>query len=101
MKNYALYFKVFAQRWPDMETEYRFDSTRRWRFDLAWPPHDLAMEIEGGAWTKGRHTRGSGFVKDLEKYNEATAQGWRILRVTPQMLESGEAMLLLERILGR
>lgn len=101
MKSYALYFKVFAQLWPDMEIEYRFDPTRRWRFDLAWPPHYLAMEIEGGIWTKGRHNRPLGFIKDMEKYNAATVQGWRILRVTPGMIYNGNAMLLLERILGR
>jgi very-short-patch-repair endonuclease len=68
--------------WERARTEYRFDSTRRWRFDLAWPEHRVALEIEGGVWTRGRHTRPTGYIGDLRKYNAATARGWRVLRVT-------------------
>jgi hypothetical protein len=71
--------------------EYRFHPRRRWRFDWAWPSARVALEIEGGAWTQGRHTRGKGFVADMEKYNAATLAGWRVLRVTPQQFENGEA----------
>jgi len=56
------------------------------------------MEIEGGTWVSGRHTRGKGYLNDLEKYNEAVILGWRLLRVTPQMLRDGTATVLLERI---
>lgn len=64
------------------EREYKFDeiNKRKWPFDFAWPEHKIALEIEGAVWTNGRHTRGSGFVKDLEKYNEAAMQGWAVLR---------------------
>jgi hypothetical protein len=72
-------------------TEYRFHPTRKWRFDWAWPDRMVALEIEGGAWTGGRHTRGKGFVADMEKYNAAALAGWRVLRVTPQQVKSGEA----------
>ena len=71
--------------------EYRFHRQRKWRFDWAWPAEMLALEIEGGAWTGGRHTRGKGFLGDMEKYNTAVLAGWRILRVTPQQMASGEA----------
>lgn len=63
--------------------EFRFHPQRRWRFDYAWPTERLAVEIEGGAYTRGRHTRGAGFVNDMEKYNMATVLGWHILRYTP------------------
>jgi very-short-patch-repair endonuclease len=99
--NYALMAKVFEKRWPGMEREYRFDPTRRWRFDFAWPPEDVALEVEGGVWIAGRHSRGAGMVNDMEKYNTAALQGWRILRVTPKDMENGQAMVWLEGILGR
>ena len=98
---YSLYMAVFAQRWPGLEREYKFHPVRKFRFDFAWPEHDLALEIEGGVWKKGRHNRPLGFIKDMEKYNEAVILGWRILRVTPEMLKNGVAMQLLERAMGR
>ncbi len=66
--------------------EYRFHPTRRWRFDYAIPSHKIALEVEGGVWTNGRHTRPQGFLKDMEKYNTASALGWRVLRTTPSEL---------------
>lgn len=62
--------------------EMRFHAERKWRFDFASPRYYIAIEIEGAVWTGGRHTRGGGFEKDCEKYNEATLIGWRILRYT-------------------
>lgn len=84
---------------PIPVAEYRFHPTRRWRFDYAYPDKMLAMEIEGGAWVGGRHTRGAGFINDLEKYNTATVMGWRILRFTPQQITNGEALKYIEQTL--
>ena len=69
--------------------EFRFHPTRKWRFDFAWPHARLAVEVEGGVWNRGRHTRGSGFVPDCEKYNEAVMHGWRVLRYAPHRPKSG------------
>lgn len=74
---------------PVPEAEYRFHPVRRWRFDYAWPDCLVALEVEGGAFTGGRHTRGAGYVKDLEKYSEAAALGWRVVRCTPKQLQTG------------
>jgi hypothetical protein len=61
---------------------------RDWRFDFAWPDsaNGVAVEIEGGTWSQGRHVRGPGFRSDCEKYNAATALCWRIFRCTGGML---------------
>lgn len=74
---------------PMPHTEYQFVSNRRWRFDFAWPQQRVAVEVEGGVWTGGRHTRGSGFEKDCEKYGEATLLGWRVFRLTGGMIQPG------------
>lgn len=62
--------------------EHHFHDSRKWRFDVAIPEMMVAIELEGGVYTKGRHTRGAGFVKDIEKYNKATVMGWNVLRYT-------------------
>ena len=65
-----------------MVREHLFDvnNKRKWRFDFAWPEIMVALEVEGGVYVRGRHTSPSGFIKDLDKYNAATVQGWRVLR---------------------
>jgi hypothetical protein len=85
---------------PRPEREWKFDAKRRWRFDYAWPQQMVALEVEGGVWTGGRHTRGAGFVKDMEKYNRAAVLGWRLLRVTPDKLVSFGTFEMLREILG-
>lgn len=77
---------------PAPMAEYRFHPERRWRFDYAWPAQRVALEVEGGVWTGGRHTRGAGFLGDMEKYNAAALLGWRVLRVTPSKLCSAKTI---------
>lgn len=74
-----------------MEREFRFDAKRRWRFDFAWPAQKVALEVEGGIWTSGRHTTATGWLADAEKYNRAVILGWRVLRVAVNQVKSGEA----------
>ena len=83
---------------PTPAPEHRFCPPRRWRFDWAFVVWKLAVEVEGGSWTGGRHTRGAGFERDIEKYAEALCLGWRVLRVTPEMVRDGRALGYLERI---
>jgi len=76
-------------RLPSWVEEHRFALSigRQWRFDFAWPDRMLAVEIDGGAFSNGRHTRGAGFVEDCRKLNAATLLGWRVLRFTSGDLE--------------
>ena len=69
-----------------VEAEYRFHPSREWRFDFAVPEAKVAIEVEGGVWNSGRHFRPEGFLRDMEKYNEAAACGWLLIRVTPSDL---------------
>lgn len=83
----------------DCFKEYRFHPERRWRFDYAIPSHRIALEVEGGVWTAGRHTRPQGFLGDIEKYNTATLLGWRVFRTTPtELLTSATVNLLKQAI---
>lgn len=76
--------------------EHPFDphgTGRKWRFDFAWPEWKVAVEVEGGTWSQGRHTRGSTFEAELDKYNAAALAGWLVLRVSTEMVvEGGRSM---------
>ena len=78
-------------------TEHKFHLTRKWRFDYANVEKKIAIEIEGGVWVAGRHTRGKGYINDLEKYNQAQLLGWRVFRYTPsqtaQMMDDMRGLL--------
>jgi hypothetical protein len=84
---------------PAPVPEYRFAPPRKWRADWAWPDHRVALEVEGGVWTGGRHTRGAGYIKDLEKYSEAAILGWCVIRVTPKDLCTLKTVELVARAL--
>lgn len=81
---------------PTPIAEYRFHPTRKWRFDYAFVPERIAVEQEGAVWVNGRHTRGSGFVADMEKYNAAAALGWRVIRGTPAQIARGDVLATIQ-----
>lgn len=78
--------------------EFRFHQERRWRFDYAFPEYKVALEVEGGVWTGGRHTSPRGFLNDIEKYNTATLLGWKVLRTTPEKLYSMSTLSMIKEI---
>lgn len=100
MDNKTIFFALLKSNNLDIPTtEYKFHNTRRWRFDYCWIDKKIALEVEGGIWTNGRHTRGSGFIKDMEKYNNAALLGYRLIKCTPKSLTSIENIELIKNIL--
>lgn len=123
--------KLLLQIWraaaiPAPQAEFRFHPERKWRFDFAWPrriqtitdtdgaaaatvyfpkkhfPGGVAVEIQGGCWARGRHTRGAALVKEREKLNHAAALGWRVLFCSPQeAFTKGFADLLKQALKGK
>ena len=90
MKKYEL-FPIWVKKIKGLEeiqfvSEYKFDPKRKWRFDFAHVGSKTAVEIEGGVYTNGRHTRPTGFINDMDKYNWAALRGWRVYRCIPDML---------------
>lgn len=81
------------------EREARPVKGRRWRVDFligGW----LVVEVEGGHWVNGRHTRGLGFENDCEKYNELAIRGFRVLRVTGTHVRNGRALKWIDACLS-
>lgn len=96
----TLMLHIRAHKLPEPQREHRFEPERKWRFDFAWPQRLLAVEVEGAVWANGRHTRGSGYVKDMEKYNRAAILGWRVLRFSTDQVKRGEAIAALRGALA-
>lgn len=94
-----LTLQIRALRLPKPEHEFRFHPRRLWRFDLAYPERKIGVEIHGGTWIRGRHQRGEGFTKDRQKMNAATELGWSVYEFTTEMVNSGEAVRTLQRVL--
>ena len=100
-KSNAILFMALCKSFkiPSPQQEFKFMDKRKFRFDFAWIDERLAVEIEGGVWIQGRHTRGSGYVKDMEKYNLAAEAGWRVLRFTPQQIKKEETYKIIQNCL--
>ena len=77
----------------DYHKEFKFLDNRKFRFDYVYLLSEslikgIAIEFEGGVWSAGRHIRPLGFIKDCEKYNLATVNGYIVLRFTSECLKN-------------
>ena len=81
-------FPAFCVRMglPVPVAEFRFHPVRKWRFDHAWPEHRVYLEVQGGIFTNGRHSRGAAMLKEWEKINTASGMGYRVLYCQPRDL---------------
>lgn len=104
------------------QVEYQFHDDRRWKFDFAWPNFNktvkdsngqdavfitmttatggVALEVQGGIWTHGRHTRGAALKKEWEKLNAAAVAGWRILYCQPSEVTGTKMVNNIKKALG-
>ena len=67
---------------PTPERECHLIPERRFRWDFCWREQKVAVELQGGIFSGGRHTRGAGYILDMEKNNLAVLSGWRVLYFT-------------------
>lgn len=79
----AMRFEALWERWggPVLEREYKFSAARRWRADYCHTASRTIIELEGGIYSEGRHTRAAGYLGDIEKYNAAAMLGYTVLRL--------------------
>lgn len=82
----------FAQLWaiaegPDLEREAVLIKGRKWRTDFFHRPSMTCIEIDGGQWSNGRHTRGSGYGKDCEKLFRHAIEGYRTFKLVSSMIK--------------
>lgn len=73
-------WKVIGHGLPMPSLQHKFHPVRKWRLDFAFVEQKLGVEIQGGAFSSGGHSRGAGQAKDHQKINEAQKLGWMILQ---------------------
>jgi very-short-patch-repair endonuclease len=83
------------------EREFKFHPTRKWRFDFAWPLKKVAIEVQGGGWVSGKHSRPAGMAKDAEKLNEAQNLGWQVYIITQDMIKEGNWVHWIKKALAK
>ena len=84
----------------EFEREFKFHPKRKWRADFHLVEKMILVEVEGGIWSGGRHTRGKGYLGDMEKYNAATVMGYRVIRFSTEQVKSGLAIQQIETMVG-
>ncbi|MDO6644042.1 hypothetical protein [Acinetobacter guillouiae] len=82
------------------EQEYKFHPKRKWRADFHIMGKKILVEVEGGIWSNGRHTRGKGYIGDMEKYNAAVVMGFQVLQFSTEQVKSGLAVQQIETMVG-
>jgi very-short-patch-repair endonuclease len=80
--------------------QFHFIAGLAYRFDFCWPNKQLAVEIHGGTWVEGGHSRGKGQERDFERENLAVLLGWRLLKFTTDQVTDGRALAMIEAALG-
>ncbi len=86
----------FIQLWqwldgPALEREFQFCPNRKWRADFAHIPSRLLIEIEGHGHAKSNRYNG-----DVEKYNAANLLGFRVYRLTGDMINVVELQKIID-----
>lgn len=75
---------------------------RRWRCDFYatdFKHRRLVVEVNGGNFTNGRHTRGASYAADLEKINHLTASGCAVFQFTYNCLKERKYESLIQTYL--
>ena len=84
----------------EFEQEFKFHPSRKWRADFHLKEKKILVEVEGGIWSNGRHTRGKGYLGDLDKYNAATMMGYQVIRFSTEQVKSGKAIEQIFKLIG-
>lgn len=98
---------------PLPETQYRFDMrTPKRRADFAWPDYRVMLEIDGGTFgiggkpcpvcgqrPVGGHNRGKAYQRDRMRDALATANGWTVIRATPELMANDGMLDCIKRTL--
>ena len=72
---------------------------RKFRADFCLPERRILVACDGGVYNRRAHGSVSGILADIARQNFASINGYFVIRVTPQMVNDGTALKLIEGIL--
>ena len=93
-----LLHQIRCLKLPKPQRNYKFHPTRKLELDFAWPDLMLAVEVQGGTYSGGKHARGVGYTNDCRKMGEAMALGWVIYWCDTVLVRNGEAIQVIEKL---
>lgn len=86
---------------PEPEREVMLVPGRRYRWDLVWEGVKVCVEVQGGTWHSGAHSRGPGQRRDAEKANGAIVAGYKPFSCTSDMIHDQTFADMLADVLTR
>jgi len=87
-----LHFQLKVAKSPVYERQFRIHPERRFMADFYFPAARLVVEVDGGGWVNGRHSRGKGIESDAQKSWYIALMPARLMRVTPAQIKDGTAL---------
>jgi len=85
---------------PGMRKRLKKYGLKDWRFDFLFRDQKLAIEVNGGNYSRGRHTNATALTSEYQKINKAQQLGFTVLIFDGTMIKSGEALRQIEFMLG-
>lgn len=88
LRTAAFLARLAQEGLPLPAQEFRFYAPRLWRADFCWPNERLILEVQGGIFVNGRHSRGAALLREWDKLNTAAGLGFRVIYTQPADLLS-------------
>jgi len=88
---------------PTPIPEYKFAAPeRQYRADFAFLEARIIVEVDGGVWRQGggAHSHPTNILRDMERTNEASIRGWRLMRFTPEELNKAQTFLMIKQAIA-
>ena len=93
------YSQLISRGLPEPLLQFKFLDDRRYKADFAWPAIQLLVEVDGGTFSKGRHSRPTGRSNDCVRDIEALLAGFTTVRLTTDLVESGQGADLVQQVI--
>jgi very-short-patch-repair endonuclease len=93
--------KLIAQYSIKPSIRKNIKNAKPYKLDFAHPETKVAIEIQGGTWNNGRHSRGSGMKGEYNKLNTLQYDGWTVFQLSTDMITEEWINIIKESIINK